>query len=67
MTSALDEFDLESDVTSLDQLGLPGLRTFWLARWGRPPRLRSAELLRLVIGWRLQAAQFGGRRAPLVG
>jgi hypothetical protein len=52
--------DPEFDIESLRGFGLKRLREFWTAHWGRPPRLRSLELLRFVIAWRLQAAQFGG-------
>jgi hypothetical protein len=39
---------------------LPALRAIWDARWGTPPPLRSVDLLRLAIAWRLQAEVFGG-------
>jgi hypothetical protein len=40
-------------------MDLEGLRQVWRAHWGAPPRLRSPELLRHAIAWRLQAAAFG--------
>ncbi len=45
---------------ALDTAGLAGLRAFWRERWGPPPpRLRSPQLLRLLIAWRLQAPAYG--------
>lgn len=51
--------ELEDELAGLGTLDLAGLRAFWLARWGRPPKLRSRELLRLSIAWRLQTAAYG--------
>jgi hypothetical protein len=48
------------EVEQLGMLDLEGLRAFWRERFGAPPPLRSVELLRLMIAWRLQAAQSGG-------
>ncbi len=44
----------------LETLGLDALRSLWRARYGAPPALRSPELLRLMLAWRIQAAQAGG-------
>jgi hypothetical protein len=41
-------------------MNLAALRDFWRARWGAPPKLRSTELMRLIIAWRVQAAVEGG-------
>ena len=38
---------------------MEGLRGVWRHHWGAPPRLRSPELLRRAIAWRIQAAAFG--------
>ncbi|MFN0263234.1 DUF2924 domain-containing protein [Tepidamorphus sp. 3E244] len=46
--------------SDLDTLDLEGLRALWQARFGRPPKLRSVELLRLMLAWRLQAPVYGG-------
>ncbi|MBX9729016.1 MAG: DUF2924 domain-containing protein [Sphingopyxis sp.] len=48
------------EVEQLGLLDLEGLRDFWRGRFGAPPPLRSVELLRLMIAWRLQAALSGG-------
>lgn len=48
------------EVQALERLDLEGLRAVWRGRWGAPPRLRSADLLRHLIAWRLQAAVCGG-------
>lgn len=47
------------EVGALANLDLEGLRTAWRARYGSPPSLRSVELLRLMLAWRLQAEAFG--------
>lgn len=48
------------EVEQLGLLDLEGLRDFWRERFGAPPPIRSVELLRLMIAWRLQTAQSGG-------
>ncbi len=52
--------DIEAELTRLEAMRLDDLRTYWDARWGCPPTLRSALLLRHMIAWRIQAAAFGG-------
>lgn len=52
--------DLEAEVRTLETLGLRDLRHLWAARFGPPPKLRSEELLRLMLAWRLQAEALGG-------
>ncbi len=48
------------EVEALERLDLQGLRAVWRTHWGAPPELRSTDLLRLLIAWRLQAASEGG-------
>lgn len=52
--------DPEAEIKSLETLGLSDLRRLWTARFGPPPKLRSEELLRLMLAWRLQAEALGG-------
>jgi hypothetical protein len=47
-------------VGALAGLDLEGLRAAWRARYGAPPPLRSVDLLRLMLAWRLQAEALGG-------
>ena len=47
-------------VEALSRLDLDGLRAVWQKHFGPPPPLRSVELLRLSLAWRLQAEAFGG-------
>ena len=47
-------------VQALDRLGLDALREVWRGRYGPPPKLRSQELLRLALAWRIQADEQGG-------
>jgi len=44
----------------LDGLGLDELRRHWRERYGATPRLRSPELLGLMLAWRIQAEREGG-------
>jgi Protein of unknown function (DUF2924) len=57
--------NLAEEVQAFDRLGLDALREAWRARYGPPPKLRSQELLRLALAWRIQADAQGGldRRA----
>lgn len=52
--------ELTSLVRSLATMELEELRALWRIHWGYPPRLRSAQLLRHIIAWRLQSAKLGG-------
>jgi hypothetical protein len=47
------------DITTLEALSLVDLRTEWAKHYGPPPSLRSSDLLRLVLAWRLQASAYG--------
>ena len=51
---------LTTHLAVLAQADLSSLRAHWPARWGPPPPLRSVDLLRLTIAWRLQAEALGG-------
>jgi hypothetical protein len=52
---------ITEEVRALERLDLQGLRQAWGARYGSPePRLRSRELLGLMLAWRIQAEAFGG-------
>jgi len=47
------------EVEALISLDLEGLRAVWQSRYGTPPALRSAELMRLLLAWRMQAETLG--------
>lgn len=51
---------IEAEVIALQDLDLAALRNVWAARFGTPPKLRSADLLCLMLAWRLQADALGG-------
>jgi hypothetical protein len=55
---------IEDEVRALALLDLPGLRNLWSERFGPPPKLRSVDLLRLMLAWRIQAEAFGGLDLP---
>lgn len=46
---------LEIGTSDLEQL-----RDLWRGRYGAPPTLRSVELMRLTLAWRVQAEAKGG-------
>lgn len=52
--------DVAAAARGLEGLSLEALRAQWRARVGAPPKLRSPELLRLMLAWRLQAKVHGG-------
>lgn len=54
------ETRIEAEVAALEAMGLDELRVVWRGRYGQPPRLRSPQLLRLNLAWRIQADAFGG-------
>ena len=48
------------DVAALTTMSLKELRVEWERRYGAAPRHRSADLLRRVLAWRMQADIYGG-------
>lgn len=52
--------DIERLVAEIETLDLEGLRHVWRERYGAPPPLRSAPILRQLLAWRVQAQAFGG-------
>ena len=52
---------ITEEVRTMERLDLEGLRAEWRRRgYGQTPKLRSPELLRRMLAWRIQAAVFGG-------
>ncbi len=47
-------------VAAIVDMDLRGLRAEWERRYGAAPRHRSADLLRRVLAWRVQADLLGG-------
>jgi hypothetical protein len=54
------EEDVVISPAGLENLDLETLRFIWRARYGPPPTLRSPEILRLMLAWRMQAGTQGG-------
>ena len=52
--------DLDQRVEALQGLDLSGLRAVWQEHFGVPPKLRSTDLLRHLLAWRLQTEVHGG-------
>jgi hypothetical protein len=55
-----EQTDLAGEIERLGTLDLEELRALWHQRVGTRLPLRSPELLRLLLAWRLQAAALGG-------
>ena len=56
---------LEDEVRALEALSLELLRAEWRRRYGAPPGLRSVDLLRRLLAWRIQADAYGDLDADL--
>jgi hypothetical protein len=52
--------ELERQVRALETMDLDGLREEWRRRWEPPPGLRSQQLVRHLMAWRIQAEALGG-------
>jgi len=52
------------EVAALTGMPLAALRAEWERRYGAAPRHRSADLLRRMLAWRIQADVYGGFDAP---
>lgn len=52
--------DIDDEVRRLATMNLQQLREEWRRRYGSPPALRSIDLLRRNLAWRIQADRFGG-------
>ena len=52
--------DFAPNIAALELLTLNELRTLWAKEYGAPPLLRSPNLLRMIMAWRLQARLHGG-------
>ena len=50
---------VEADLLALDAMDLHQLRAEWRRRYGPPPKLRSPELVRYALAWRMQTEAFG--------
>lgn len=55
----IDREAINTEVRALERLDLEGLRSAWRERYGTPPKLRSRELLGLMLAWRIQSEAFG--------
>ncbi len=52
--------EVERLVAEIETLDLEGLRDVWRERYGAPPPLRSAPIMRQLLAWRVQAQALGG-------
>nr|WP_293376267.1 DUF2924 domain-containing protein [Phenylobacterium sp.] len=48
------------DARALEVMDLEALRDEWRRRIGPPPKVRSVDLLRRILAWRIQAEMCGG-------
>lgn len=56
----IDRERINTEVRALERLDLEGLRSAWRERYGPAPKLRSRELLGLMLAWRIQSEAFRG-------
>jgi hypothetical protein len=58
------KFDLSGasmrDVRVIQTLGLNEVRTVWRKRYGEPPKLRSVDLVRRMLAWKIEIEAAGG-------
>ena len=52
--------EVDDLIAEIERLNLEGLRAFWGQRFGAPPPLRSAAILRSLLAWRVQVTELGG-------
>ncbi len=55
-----DTTPFEAGIDALEHQDLTALRGSWAQHYGPAPKLRSVEMLRYLIAWRLQADRYGG-------
>lgn len=58
--SARRQREVSEAVSAIAAMDLASLRVEWERRYGAAPRHRSADLLRRVLAWRVQADVLGG-------
>ena len=51
---------VDAELERIADLDLPALRSAWPRRFGSPPRLKSPDLVRYALAWRLQQEAYGG-------
>lgn len=56
---------LVTHLAAIQDMDLAGLRSLWSEQFGTPPALRSIDLMRLTLSWRLQARVHGGLDAGM--
>ena len=56
---------LAATVAEIEVMDLAALRAMWAKNFGTPPALRSPDLMRLALSWRLQARAWGGIDAAM--
>jgi hypothetical protein len=52
-------------LAAIETMTLAELRGLWAEHFGTPPELRSTDLMRLMLSWRLQARIHGGLDAAM--
>jgi Protein of unknown function (DUF2924) len=56
----MSQAEIPALVERIAQADLDELRQIWGPRYGAPPRLRSVDILRQLLAWRVQADAYGG-------
>lgn len=52
--------EIKAEVAAIASMNLNELRALWQERYGDPPTIRAAGLIRRVLAWRIQADAYGG-------
>lgn len=52
--------DIARQVAGIGAMDIDELRLFWRRRYGAPPPLRSTQIMRMLLAWRIQAEAHGG-------
>lgn len=54
------ETEIVELLTAIEVMDLEALRQLWGERYGAPPSLRSAQIMQMMLAWRIQAEAYGG-------
>ncbi len=54
------EAEISELVGNIEDMDLEALRLAWGERYGAPPSLRSAQIMQMMLAWRIQAEAYGG-------
>ena len=56
----MNDSEVADVLVELGSMNLEQLRQTWRERYGAPPPLRSASIMRMLLAWRVQCEAYGG-------